>query len=176
MSFLGRRHRSKSPSMIEFRKPTCWVARHPNAGTYYDLIFKRSHIRKAATELRGMIKNAGRKLLGDSVVGAIDYYRKPQQKTSWDGPFNGQPARQELFKATLANIRPRALVETGIYFGTTTEFMAMTGLPVFTIEAESSRFGMHGPASGTGAMLRSYVAIAGPAYDAFLQAICRDRP
>jgi hypothetical protein len=86
--------------MIEFRKPTCWVARHPNAGTYYDLIFKRSHIRKAATELRGMIKNAGRKLLGDSVVGAIDYYRKPQQKTSWDGPFNGQPARQELFKAT----------------------------------------------------------------------------
>jgi hypothetical protein len=88
-----------------------------------------------------MIKDAGRRLLGDKIVGGFDYYRHPRLRTSWEGPFNGQPARQALFNAIIAKIRPQASIETGTYFGTTTDFMASTGLPVFTIEADSRRFG-----------------------------------
>jgi FkbM family methyltransferase len=116
-------------------------ARHPGGGTYYDLVFKRSRPRKAITDLHRMFKRASRRLLGDTMAGAVDYYRKPQLKASWGGPFNGQPARCELFKAIVAKIGPRALVETGTHFGTTTEFMATTGLPVFTVEADPRRFG-----------------------------------
>ncbi|MFO1355135.1 MAG: hypothetical protein U1F72_03210 [Gammaproteobacteria bacterium] len=68
--------------------------------------------------------------------GAWDYFRRPQLRDPWGGPFNNQQARQALFQALVAALRPWAIVETGAYRGSTTEYFARTGLPVFSAELD----------------------------------------
>ena len=75
------------------------------------------------------------------MLGALDYARYPDRAAAWGGPFNGQPYRQALFRALIRQVQPAAIIETGTYLGTTTEFLAETGLPVFTIEADPRRYG-----------------------------------
>lgn len=58
----------------------------------------------------------------DAVVG-LDLLN-PYLQYRWGGAFNGQEQRQALFRQILQQFRPAALVETGTYRGTTTEFMA----------------------------------------------------
>jgi hypothetical protein len=65
----------------------------------------------------------------------------PDRGVAWGGAFNGQPLRQALFLALIRQLEPAAIVETGTYLGPTTEFMAETGLPIFTIEAHPRRYG-----------------------------------
>jgi predicted O-methyltransferase YrrM len=60
---------------------------------------------------------------------------------SWGGPFNGQARRCLLFAALVELLRPAAIVETGSYLGTTTEWMAAFQVPVFTCESSEENFG-----------------------------------
>jgi hypothetical protein len=57
------------------------------------------------------------------------------------GPFNGQLNRKLLFDEIIAKLEIEAIVETGSYRASTTEYMAgATGLPVFSCEIEPRLF------------------------------------
>jgi hypothetical protein len=82
------------------------------------------------------------KLIGPSRVGMLDYFLGSAQSDPWGGPFNGQKARQQLFRDLLQTCRPEAIVETGTYLGISTEYMAkLSGLPLFTVEVNPRRYG-----------------------------------
>ncbi len=89
-----------------------------------------------------MFRKIAKSLLGEKLVGKIDYYRFPQQKQSWGGPFNGQEFRKKIFHELTENINFDCVVETGTYKGTTTEYMAQNlDLPIYTVEALERNYG-----------------------------------
>ncbi len=56
-------------------------------------------------------------------------------RLSWGGPLNGQPFRRLIVEGVLASCGLRAVIETGSFRGTTTEFFAASGVEsVWTIE------------------------------------------
>jgi len=79
--------------------------------------------------------------LGPRRLGFLDYYRFPGRRAAWGGPFNGQTARVELFQELTQFFGFAAIVETGTYLGTTTAFLAQSGLPVYTVESDPRNFG-----------------------------------
>jgi hypothetical protein len=87
------------------------------------------------------MKSTIRRLLGDTATGMISYILFPSRVAAWGGPFNGQLARQALFRDIIDSCRPSAIVETGTYRGTTTEFLADTGLPIYSIESDRRNYG-----------------------------------
>jgi FkbM family methyltransferase len=126
---------------------TIEFAKHPSGGKYYDLLFKRSTRRVRwigdgrTRSLGAKIKAAARYLLDGQTIGMVDYYRYPERRNAWGGPFNGQVYRRQLFESILSNVRPGAIVETGTHIGTTTEFMAGAGFPIYTIEGHPRNHG-----------------------------------
>lgn len=79
-----------------------------------------------------------RKTLG----GVLDYYRYPDQRDKWGGPFNNQSARQQIFRDLLDQIPFQYIVETGSFRGTTTKFLhEQSGLPVYTVEIQPRKYG-----------------------------------
>jgi len=87
-----------------------------------------------------MIKNVVKRLLGQTVLGWLDFIRNPNMPASWGGPFNGQKFRQRIFFDLLYCFPIKAIVETGTYRGTTTALFAATSLPVYTTEFHSRYF------------------------------------
>jgi hypothetical protein len=73
------------------------------------------------------------------VGGFIDYIRDSSRGRKWS-PFNGQAKRRQIFDALSAQ-HFAAIVETGTYLGTTTQYFAETGLPVFSVEGHARRYG-----------------------------------
>jgi predicted O-methyltransferase YrrM len=81
-------------------------------------------------------------LIGPVRMGMVDYFRFPEMRERWGGPFNGQQARQALFHSIVQRCRPVAIVETGTYLGSSTEFMArIFASPIYSIEAVPRNFG-----------------------------------
>jgi hypothetical protein len=58
----------------------------------------------------------------------------------WGGAFNGQERRQTLFDQLLQELKIVTIVETGTFRGTTTNYMAKAGLPVFSCELRPRYF------------------------------------
>jgi hypothetical protein len=81
------------------------------------------------------IKDAVKGILGDTLMGWLDFLRHPSMKPVWGGgPFNGQKYRQRILFDLLYFFPIKAIVETGTFRGTTTAFFAGTALPVYTTE------------------------------------------
>jgi hypothetical protein len=76
-----------------------------------------------------------------SLSGAIEYMLHPDRGIAWGGPFNGQRSRQNLFRSLVERFAPAAIVETGTYLGTTTEFLAATELPIYSVESDPRNYG-----------------------------------
>ncbi len=75
------------------------------------------------------------------VDGGLEYFKNPELKISWGGPFNGQEFRKKIFLNLLDNFSFKAVVETGTYRGTTTDFFLSTSRPVYTTESQYRYFG-----------------------------------
>ena len=82
--------------------------------------------------------------LPQSFVGALDFYRYPEQLDSWGGPFNGQCFRQTIFIDLVRACNFDAVIETGTYRGSTTLFLALNsgGAPVYTSEIDGRVFAL----------------------------------
>ena len=78
-----------------------------------------------------------KKLVGPSRLGMLDY-ALGRKKGPLASPFNGQNVRQHLFCDLLQACRPAAIIETGTYLGSSTDFMAeYSKLPVYSVEADA---------------------------------------
>jgi len=91
--------------------------------------------------LTSHVKTLLRKSLGERTIGFLDYYRLPERRSGWGGPFNGQANRVRIFRAIIEAISPAAIIETGTYLGTTTEFMAGFGTRLYSIEGTPRNYG-----------------------------------
>lgn len=70
------------------------------------------------------------------VAAAYGDWIDPRRHGSWGGPMNGQPGRRTLTRALASVAEPRAVIETGTFRGTTTQFLwDVCGCPVWTVEA-----------------------------------------
>lgn len=89
-----------------------------------------------------LIRALAKKILGDKVLGMIDYYRFSESRESWGGPFNGQKFRQRMFLELVQRIGFSAIVETGTFRGTTTDHLYRSSqLPVYTVELNARYYG-----------------------------------
>ena len=95
-------------------------------------------------EWKNWIRRALRSVLGNDAaemcIGAVEYTLRPDRGLL-RGPFNGQRSRQELFQSLVGKLAPAAIIETGTYLGTTTELLAATGVPIFSVESHSRCYG-----------------------------------
>ena len=67
--------------------------------------------------------------------------RRPNLSGSWGGPMNGQRGRQGIVRQIFRSIPVEAVVETGTFRGTTSQFLAdVSGVTVYTVEAHERYF------------------------------------
>src|SRR6185503_8789556 len=75
------------------------------------------------------------RLLPGAVAARLDLLLAPSRRRSWGGPLNGQVKRAEMVRQILGYGGFQAIVETGTFCGTTTEYLRETSnLPVYSVE------------------------------------------
>jgi hypothetical protein len=82
-----------------------------------------------------MIKSTLLRMMGRRNAGRLDYLLNRKSAHAW-GPLNGQRIRQGVYEEITRRIELSAVVETGTFLGTTTEYFAKSGLPVYTVEID----------------------------------------
>jgi len=115
--------------------PNSPMSREPASYTKHGWLLKTKKVilRKLVHSIAGF---------GEQSLGAIEFYLRPSVRTSWGGPFNGQHARRFLIDEILSVIRFAAIIETGTFRGTTTEYLhKSSGLPVYTVELKRRYYG-----------------------------------
>ena len=80
--------------------------------------------------------------LGDERLGMLDYWRRPEWRETWGGPFNGQTFRQRMFAELCSQVRFVAIIETGTHRGSTTAyFRRTTRVPIYSFELRPRYYG-----------------------------------
>lgn len=87
-----------------------------------------------------MVKSLILKIIGEENAGRLDYLLNRKSKNAW-GPLNGQNFRQLVYSEIMATIPFQAIIETGTFRGTTTEYFAASKLPVYTVEIHPRAYG-----------------------------------
>ena len=82
-----------------------------------------------------------RKFVSEENCGALRYFLSPPSRHAWGGPMNGQGLRCRMVAELVINSGTVAIVETGTYRGTTTEWLSAFQLPIYTCEANAENFG-----------------------------------
>lgn len=88
-----------------------------------------------------MLMTMLRSVLPLEIYGGLRYRKSPGSGRAWGGPFNGQRGRCLLVAEVIQHATPEAIVETGTYLGTTTEWLTAFQIPVYTVESEPESFG-----------------------------------
>jgi predicted O-methyltransferase YrrM len=91
--------------------------------------------------MRQVLKAVLAATLGEARVGGLEYRFRRGLRAGFGGPLNGSPFRRQAFEALVKAGRVKAVVETGTFRGTTTEYFADAGLPVYTVEAAPRFYG-----------------------------------
>ncbi|PTM41755.1 class I SAM-dependent methyltransferase [Bosea sp. 124] len=89
----------------------------------------------------GRLTPIARSILGPSRLGALTYRRYPALGRAWGGPMNGQAGRCKLVADLISRCNFAAVVETGTFRGTTTEWLSAFRVPIYTCEASPENFG-----------------------------------
>jgi hypothetical protein len=90
-------------------------------------------------EAEAMYRRA-KKLVPPGLVGRIDLFR-PDLRSSWGGPLNGQERRRDIVRELARTVAFERVIETGTYRGSSTEFfVAVFGTPVATVESSTRYF------------------------------------
>jgi hypothetical protein len=88
--------------------------------------------------LLGLLKGSVRRIVGAMpplVAASLDHAR-PGNRHAWGGAFNGQQARQRMVEDICRACGFVAVIETGTFRGTTTEFLRRTAdVSVYTVES-----------------------------------------
>ena len=98
---------------------------------------ERTNVEKVRTIVKSLIF----RMLGGRNMGRLDYLLGRQSENPWGGPFNGQNFRQRIYTDIMSRVDFRAIVETGTFRGTTTEFFAKSNLPVYSVEIDPRAHG-----------------------------------
>lgn len=87
-------------------------------------------------QLRAVLRD-----LASPLLARYEYHLKPSARDPLGGPLNGQRHRQRIFMDLASEFRFAAIVETGTFKGSSTEFMAgQLDAPIHTAEARPRFF------------------------------------
>lgn len=94
------------------------------------------------SKAKQFFRKALRSVIGERNLARIDFKRGVRLKSSWEGVFNQQLGRKQIFDDINEHFGIETIVETGTFRGTTTEYFSKaSAMQVFSIEFDSYNAG-----------------------------------